>query len=637
MFHLNKIITICTRTNKYSVKILGNNVFISSINSKCYHKNGLSKSVVKIESESVNKAAEVPKELIDKDDPDRFGVLSGTAIHTDKYDFDKGDKKEEAFIGELPTYLRTVQYAKIIKDHLVHKRLKEALDVLEVKMLEEDKAKPYNYIYNLLIAGCAAAGYTKKSFKLFNDMKKRNLKVTGGTYTSLFNACANSPWPKDGLRRANYLRELMLEKNYEPNITNYNVMIKAFGRNNDLQTAFSLVDEMIDRKLEIPVSTMNFLLQACITDKKAGFRHALLVWRKMLQMKKKPDTYTFNLLLHCVQDCGLGDLKDSKLFFDNIIENSKELKGTSKQLLLESPKSNDLIESNNQEQTYSDVPNLLSKDPQLGKIVDVSDITQPEHRLYLLGGASGFLKQMYLHKAVPDIKTYTQLLQTIPPTNSAEISLLKMMKRTGDKVDVCFFNMLMKRRVVRFDYEGAKEVLNMIKTAGLKTDLITYGILAMTCETKFEARDLLDDINSYGHRPNAEILGTMLKTACKKISFGYVRLIMNTIVDEIIRPNESIYNILEDFQKQCMKSSEDLHNKVYCEHLKNINHEYFTTLYPKFANDYTLWLGKVEKLFPKRKIHPWEQFRESLEQGFEGRKEFEKRRKIKKRFIRAIA
>jgi pentatricopeptide repeat protein len=53
--------------------------------------------------------------------------------------------------------------------------------------------------------------------------------------------------------------------------------ILAFGRCGDLSTAFTLVDEMAEKEIVISSETFNFLLQACITDKDAGFRHALLV------------------------------------------------------------------------------------------------------------------------------------------------------------------------------------------------------------------------------------------------------------------------------------------------------------------------------------------------------------------------
>jgi pentatricopeptide repeat domain-containing protein 1 len=55
------------------------------------------------------------------------------------------------------------------------------------------------------------------------------------------------------------------------------LLISAFGRCGDLSTAFALVDEMAEKKVTISDETFNFLMQACISDKEAGFRHALLV------------------------------------------------------------------------------------------------------------------------------------------------------------------------------------------------------------------------------------------------------------------------------------------------------------------------------------------------------------------------
>lgn len=245
-------------------------------------------------------------------DPDTFGTLSGRTPIPETLE-DEGDLKEEQYLQNKPLksqQLTTKQYADLIKQYLKHKRLNEAIDVLETRMLKEDRVKPENYIYNILIGACAEVGYTKKAFKLFNDMKRRALKPTGDTYTCLFQACINSPWPADGLKLAHHLRNHMIEKGIEPNLTNYNVMIKAFGRCSDLPTAFKIVDEMISKKMKIRVHTFNHLIQACISDKNYGLKHALIVWRKMLKMREKPNIYSFNLMLKCVKDCNLGSKED---------------------------------------------------------------------------------------------------------------------------------------------------------------------------------------------------------------------------------------------------------------------------------------------------------------------------------------
>ena len=51
----------------------------------------------------------------------------------------------------------------------------------------------------------------------------------------------------------------------------------------------------------------------------------------MLQNKVKPDVFTYNLLLRCIRDCGLGDVDVAQDVFHRITEESKgQGYGTSK-------------------------------------------------------------------------------------------------------------------------------------------------------------------------------------------------------------------------------------------------------------------------------------------------------------------
>lgn len=409
--------------------------------------------------------------LLSQNDPEVFGAQLGFVPHSqpDELD-DPADITEEKFLENPPNKaqrLSTKQYADMIKDHLHNQRIKEAIDVLEVRMLQEDRVKPENYIFNLLIGACARFGYSKKAFGLYNRMKQRGLKVTGGTYTALFNACSTTPWLQDGLNKANHLREIMLEKGYEPNATNYNAMIKAYGRCGDIKTAFQLVDEMKIKKLPVNVDTFNFLLQACASDREFGFRHALLVWHKMHQRRMIPDVYSFNTILRCVRDCGIGDLITMEQVIQKILLDSRHTEPATVSVNLEENmliiKSSALQESSTEvlmtikeEESNADTPNLLSNLPHLGKMVALSEIKKPEDRLLLLGGISGFLREMELTKSEPDIKTFSELIEVIPPTNAAEKKIIAIIRRNGVKCDIDFFNMLIKKRSMRFDYVGAK-------------------------------------------------------------------------------------------------------------------------------------------------------------------------------------
>lgn len=428
-----------------------------------------------------------------KTDPDTFG----SQTQWEALD-DEGDIEEEKHFTEqtLPSQkLHIKQYSEIIKDLIRKRRIKEAIDVLEVRMLKEDKVKPEAYIYNLLLGACGRVGYTKKAFMLYNNMKRRGLPVMGGTYTALFNACANSPWPfTDGITRAKHLRKLMIEKGHNANDTTYNAMIKAFGRCGDLKTAFFLVDEMSSKGITVNADAITFLLQACITDKEAGFRHALLVWRKLVDKNIKPSLYNYNMFLRSIRDCGLGDIDTTQDVINKIISSTGEqilLKNEQKYLVSSNDADNMLTEISNlppeksvlnndpdKQQNGSDEvdsvknfkelvteinfktndlkPNLMATVPYLGSLISLSEVKRPENRLLLVGGCKGFLVNMDEHKCKPDIKTITLLLDCIPGSLAAEQQLLTNLKKYALKLDIDFYNMLMKKRSMRCDYEGAK-------------------------------------------------------------------------------------------------------------------------------------------------------------------------------------
>ena len=107
-------------------------------------------------------------------------------------------------------------------------------------------------------------------------MVKMDLVPDSHILTSLFNACATSPLRNDALKRAHKLRMTMIIQGCEPHVKTYGAMINAFAGCGDTEMALSLVDEA----LQTHRPSQNFLncaLSACVSDKEAGFRHAIQV------------------------------------------------------------------------------------------------------------------------------------------------------------------------------------------------------------------------------------------------------------------------------------------------------------------------------------------------------------------------
>lgn len=245
----------------------------------------------------------------------------------------------------------------------------------------------------------------------------------------------------------------------------------------------------------------------------------------MLQKNIEPDYYSFNAVLRCVRDCGFGDLesmedvlqlvlsetpasqisvksnpaKISKEEIKSISHTTTDTENNDNSVAIQHSVVDNALQIQN-EATILELPNLLAPHPHLGSMVSLSEVQKPHERFLLLGGLTGFLQLMKSKNITPDIQTFTTMLEVIPPTNTAEKQLLTYIRKIGLKADIDFFNILIKKRAMRFDYEGGKEVLSMIRTAGLYPDIVTYGVLALGCTTVESSRELLEEMRHKGIR-----------------------------------------------------------------------------------------------------------------------------------------
>lgn len=81
----------------------------------------------------------------------------------------------------------------------------------------------------------------------------------------------------------------------------------AFAKHGDLKSCLRVTDKVLEERKKVAADVFNSLLQACVTDKISGFRHALLIWHKMLGRKVTPDIITYHLMLRVTRECSVGD------------------------------------------------------------------------------------------------------------------------------------------------------------------------------------------------------------------------------------------------------------------------------------------------------------------------------------------
>uniref|UniRef100_A0A1A8NMH9 Pentatricopeptide repeat domain 1 n=1 Tax=Nothobranchius rachovii TaxID=451742 RepID=A0A1A8NMH9_9TELE len=524
---------------------------------------------------------------------DTFGSLSKDLTSRSSFkksspdirDLRHQDEEEEADDLDKPRrrpgrrntpYWYFLQCKKLIREN----KLQEALDVFSREMLQEERLQPEEYNYSVLIGGCGRAGQLKKAFKLYNDMKKRDLEASDATYTALFNACAESPSKQAGLQQALKLEQELRRKSYPLSTITYHALLKTHAVTNHLQACIHTLREMLQNGHAVTQETFHYLLMGCLKDKETGFRLALQVWRQMLRSGIVPDSKNYNMLLRTARDCGIGDSaiatnillspesnswRDTKDASEERCRAVVDLDLLEKQLFFQQePHSNDHQQDNSEgtESTHlvpvrqtetvplptadSVTPSLLNLfDGHQGSVLSLNTADVTSDRLALIGGAKGILEKMEASGLSPDLRTLTLLADLVEPGYQSLQLLLRAAKQHRVKLDVAFFNSAIRKAAKTSNIDEAKAVLSVMKQRNVNVNIQTFGCLALACSRKEDGLQLLRDIQDAGLRPNVHVFSALIGRASRRLDYIYLKVLLKSMEEMSVWPNEVIIKQLE--------------------------------------------------------------------------------------------
>ncbi|XP_017876526.1 pentatricopeptide repeat-containing protein 1, mitochondrial [Ceratina calcarata] len=528
------------------------------------------------------------------ENPNVFGDLSYEKY--EKVPMDEAEEKEEKFAEtvKVPKRERFTQmdYCKLIKTHMNNKNLQMALNVLD--LMKENGDKPSLYIYRLLLSAFAIQGDMKQCFKLFKQIRDRGLSPTPSVYNTLIHVCSESDDKEKALERLTYLREYFHERQVSLNHIHYASLIKAYSRHKEILTAFEIADEANDKGI-CSKDMIAALFQATISDTKNGLKYALALWHKMKLTGMKPTIIHYNLLLRTIRDSKFGDLKVGDVLVPQYENSRIQLTETGRPDLLDSPPvlnlslipplNRNLISSEN---------NSLPEEINTEKLCSLKlNTVLNENQLILFGGIDKILKRMKDDGVEPNQKTVTLLLDLLPCTVEAEDHYLKFIETNHIKMDITFYNVLIKRRSLRRQYKEAKAVLNEIQKHHLSPNVITFGVLAIGCRKYWDGMELLEQMDAIGYAPNYIVLQALFMNACIGKDFKYVLNLMQYLLKRRMKPPPSILNTLEKFDEIMLQSLENEGRYKY----KNINE--MRKKYNDFKIKYENWKEKIQKYSEK--------------------------------------
>lgn len=459
-----------------------------------------------------------------------MGLLNTKFDERIKSEFIKGSIQQESnqklklnlknieLISERKSEFPPNYYYTKIKEYAKNNQIEQALKVFYNDMIQKDKIRPSLWSFLLVIKICSRSGHVNETIKLFDMIKQSGLANFSSStmyriITLMYLAISKINEKENGLRVLKEFESFLSENNFEPSLITYSAMIFCYSKIYNFSESLKLVEELKKKELKLNNSIFSNLLCAALNEKRGGFRHALEVWKLLLENQLQPTIYDYNLMLRAARSStyykeNRQHLKEFKQLpvtdFDNKIEieptaelintqtdviNNDEVlqlneanvkviddlqvigqsisrkiqdlewwqkidENIDKDELLEPLKvaKNQPVQYTN---IYKDISPLCSKKFDVNQIQLIKDSSN--ERLKILGGVKGVYESMRFHKVNPDVKTFMLLLECAENTAEIDRNVLDTLEKDKIHYDLDLLNELLRRSVARND-KNAKTV-----------------------------------------------------------------------------------------------------------------------------------------------------------------------------------
>ncbi|KAI4881852.1 hypothetical protein NFI96_026636, partial [Prochilodus magdalenae] len=398
--------------------------------------------------------------------------------------------------------------------------------------------------HHALLKAMALAGDLKACFQVLRDMLQSGQAVTQETFQYLLMSCVEDK--QQGFRLALQVWHQMLSIGMKPDLQNYNILLRAARdcgigdpavasalllRGQEETSARrrgqrSKVREGTPRSTPLDVDIFESRLLALPADTGTPDAHS------NAQSQFRTDTSDLT------QEEGLA--RNARRPHTEVTTSDL----TTQTHLLPLSAASELPAGPAASQN-SRLPNLLDPVSCRSDVVALGTVSSTSDRLALMGDLEGFLGKMQNDGLKPTIKTITLLADVMQPGEPSVRSLISVAAESGVKLDVAFFNTLIRKAAKAGDLEGAKAVKVLMAERRLPVNAQTFCGIALACGRQGDGLQLLSDMEACGIEPNAHVFSALISQASRRLDYAYLHELLRQMHRLQVPPNEVIIRQLE--------------------------------------------------------------------------------------------
>merc|ERR1719424_631587 len=159
--------------------------------------------------------------------------------------------------------------------------------------MERHNVEPNLISYSTMLKGRCLAGDIELAFATLTKMRKQtSLKPDEILYNSLIDGCAQNSLYTEGMQ----VFDEMIQDGVRPSNFTLSILVKLMNRTRRVDQAFSIVQEMSEKYgIKPNAYVYTNLIQACVSNRR--HERAISVLETMIQERVQPDQRTYGILI----------------------------------------------------------------------------------------------------------------------------------------------------------------------------------------------------------------------------------------------------------------------------------------------------------------------------------------------------